>query len=184
MSIYTATRFPWPLLWPVPLGTTISYHSPKPLSIVFCDFFSKSLVSLARQWLQGFYGHFHIHYILYKASKDLSLSPLSIYIIQYHLDQCQEFLCKLPGKFTGQEFSSDPGQRKITGHVFVYYAGKFYVLHKSGHGFSALSFSPKIRESFCAIRRNPFPRPGSLLSPPYNGCEKYSIYIYSIYSTG
>ena len=40
---------------------------------------------------------------------------------------------------------------QATGHVFVHYDGKFYVLHRSGQGFSASSFSPKIRESFCAI---------------------------------
>lgn len=47
-------------------------------------------------------------YIIYiiRLSTDLYLSPLSIYIIQYHPYQCQAFLCKIPGKFTGQEFSN------------------------------------------------------------------------------
>ena len=139
-----------------------NYILPQPLLFVnsflrfFLFFFKKSCISCAPMVTRFLVPFPYTLYILYRSSKDLSLSPLSIYIIQYHLDQCQEFLCKLTGKFTGREFSSDPGQRKITSHVFVHYDGKFYVLHKSGLGFSVLSFSPKIRDLFCAIRRNPF----------------------------
>ena len=46
-----------------------------------------------------------------------------------------------------------------------------------GLNFRYCHFHQKSGRAFVQFDETPFPRPGFFLLPPYNGCEKYSIYI-------
>lgn len=120
-------------------------------------------------------------YIIYiiQESKDFYLSPLSIYIIQYHTHQCQAFLCKIPEKFTGREFP--PSVKYSATFLYTMPGNSTFCTDQHGN-FRHCHFHQKPGIFFVQFDETPFPGLGFFYRRLITGAKSI-VYIYSIYST-
>ena len=145
----------------------------------FFIFFQKVLYPLCANGSQVFRPiPLYIIYII-QESKDLYLSPFSIYIIQYHAYQCQAFLCKMPGKFTGRKFLPSV---KYSATFLYTMPGNSTFCTNQARNFRHRHFHQKSGMVFVQFDETPFPGLGFFYRRLITGVKSI-VYIYSIYST-